>query len=497
MGLGDSLEIERVLAERVVADRWRPGGNGAMKTVLRRSAAIRGRLSVAICKSAAAIALTSLAVLVADEGALAAGAPSKVVVGAPCVDAKCHVEIGAFRYPHWEDIATGCGDCHEGRGDKHQFDIPDSLGLCSDCHEALVEKAQNSEVIHFPFEDGCLDCHNPHGSNIPRLVKQASVGEQCFECHESDIIEDEYEHGPAKKGACTMCHDPHASDHAALLLSDNQGELCGACHEEHAEEMWTAEFQHDLAECTDCHNPHSGPAPNMLRAPGRKLCGECHEDAVAEADNSAVDHGAVTTGKECVNCHSTHGANSEPMLLAPQRDLCLSCHDKRVKSGDGTLMNIKGWLAQNKVWHGPVEESGCTGCHVPHGGENFRLLTKPFPKKFYAPFDVDNYALCFSCHEKTVATSERTRSLTGFREGDRNLHFLHVNKEKKGRTCRACHEVHASQRERHIRDAVPFGKWLLPINFEKSENGGSCFPGCHDELFYDRNAPDWKPEPKE
>ncbi len=426
-----------------------------------------------------------------SNDAVAASAPSKVAVGAPCVDSQCHADIPRYRYGHWDGFESECSDCHEQRGEKHSFSTADSLDLCAECHESLIEDSNDMKLVHFPFEDGCIECHNPHGSDIPGLVKEKNVGTLCFQCHEEEIIEDKYEHGPAKKGACTMCHDPHASDTAALLLSANQAELCGACHEEHSEEMWSAKFQHDLTDCTDCHNPHSGPYPKMLRGKGRRLCAECHEDVVELAETATVDHGAVLTGKECVNCHSTHGANTEPMLKAPQRELCLSCHNKRVKSGDQLLMNIKGWLDQNSNWHKPVRESGCSGCHVPHGSENFRLLKEPFPKKFYAPFDVKNYALCFSCHEKTVVTTERTRSLTGFRNGDRNLHFLHVNKEKKGRTCRACHEVHASTHERHIRDAVPFGKWLLPINFEISENGGSCFPGCHDEVSYDRTAPNW------
>jgi predicted CXXCH cytochrome family protein len=61
-----------------------------------------------------------------------------------------------------------------------------------------------------------------------------------------------------------------------------------------------------------------------------------------------------------------------------------------------------------------------------------------------------------------------------------------VNKAVKGRTCRACHETHASNFPKHIREAVPFGSWDLPVNFEKTESGGSCAPGCHKEKKYDR-----------
>jgi len=80
-------------------------------------------------------------------------------------------------------------------------------------------------------------------------------------------------------------------------------------------------------------------------------------------------------------------------------------------------------------------------------------------------------------HKGNIETDEAT----GFRNGERNLHWVHVNKKTKGRTCRTCHEVHASKRPRLVAESVPFGKrgWRLPLNFEKTETGGSCQPGCH------------------
>ena len=84
--------------------------------------------------------------------------------------------------------------------------------------------------------------------------------------------------------------------------------------------------------------------------------------------------------------------------------------------------------------------------------------------------------------------------ITGFsqqtEDGLLNLHYLHVNKQDKGRTCRACHEVHASKRPAHIRESVPFGKnnWPLEINFTQHKDGGSCAPGCHKAQEYHRPA---------
>jgi polyferredoxin len=74
-----------------------------------------------------------------------------------------------------------------------------------------------------------------------------------------------------------------------------------------------------------------------------------------------------------------------------------------------------------------------------------------------------------------------TTTLTKFRNGDLNLHYVHVNKDERGRTCRACHEVHAAKQPHQIRDAVPYGNtgYMLKVNFTQTPNGGSCAKTCH------------------
>ena len=63
------------------------------------------------------------------------------------------------------------------------------------------------------------------------------------------------------------------------------------------------------------------------------------------------------------------------------------------------------------------------------------VLKKPFPATFYMPYKTENYALCFDCHNKDIALNQFTTKLTDFRNGDLNLHYLHVNKDPKGRSC--------------------------------------------------------------
>jgi predicted CXXCH cytochrome family protein len=226
----------------------------------------------------------------------------------------------------------------------------------------------------------------------------------------------------------------------------------------------------------------------MLTSAVPGLCGKCHEKIVRDQQTAAVKHSPVTEEPACMNCHDPHAAQENKLLLADGVDICLKCHDKTVKAEKQEFADMKQLLAANPYPHGPIQSRDCSACHNPHGSPYFRLLTNQYPQDFYAPFFISNYDLCFRCHDAALATEERTTSATEFRDGDRNLHFVHVNRTSHGRTCRSCHEVHASATPKHIGATVPFGDWKLPVKYEKTENGGSCAPGCHAVQKYDRQS---------
>lgn len=299
-------------------------------------------------------------------------------------------------------------------------------------------------------------------------------------------------HAPYEAGDCSLCHArADAKDPGPVAGKVN--DLCFTCHEEF-QKILARQHKHPpaLDACTNCHNPHNSKSPKLLLAELPALCYDCHGPVKELAEGAKVKHQALATGARCANCHNPHGSDSEKLLVKLPFDLCLSCHNKEgMKSADGKpLVNMKAWLDANKDWHGPVLANDCSACHKPHGSQNFRLLVNEYPASFYAPFDPKNYALCFGCHDEQAFTTQQTTTLTGFRRGSKNLHFVHVNKEDRGRTCRACHEVHASTQDHHLREAVPYGPrgWLLKLNYTKSANGGQCARTCHETRAYDRTA---------
>ena len=208
------------------------------------------------------------------------------------------------------------------------------------------------------------------------------------------------------------------------------------------------------------------------------LCGDCHIEFVQQMNDSSSQHTAVTTNG-CLGCHLPHSSDHDKGLREDKKDICLSCHEE-----------MKEKILTSTYLHGPVLEGDCIACHNPHATDYAKHLVEFFPDDFYFPYQVKNYAMCFGCHNKEVATEAFTETLTDFRNGDLNLHFTHVNREK-GRSCKACHEVHAGNQEKHIRREVPYGKinWMLPIKFMKTETGGNCDVGCHKPRPYDRLKP--------
>lgn len=324
------------------------------------------------------------------------------------------------------------------------------------------------------------------------MLRSDPATQLCLTCHADLGFKDKkYVHGPVAAGACILCHDPHSSWYANLLTGAPRN-ACNACHAGVRESVQKSRHAHPpVAEgrCTLCHDPHASDQRGQLRGDGMTLCVDCHEPIGRAIQSAAHVHGAVKQADGCVACHAGHSSELPRLARQAEPASCLSCHDRPLADASGRrLTNMAEFLKENPNHHGPIRQGQCSACHEPHASPRFRLLIADYPAEFYAPFDLDRYKLCFTCHQKELATAQKGIGVTGFRDGEVNLHYVHVNQQK-GRTCRACHEVHASKNPFHMRDAVLFGasEWELKISFTKTDAGGSCGPGCHAERSYDRN----------
>lgn len=400
---------------------------------------------------------------------------AEIPASADAACARCHKSILGRRFAHGPVGVGMCSMCHakEQPGGKHHTfaQAKEQPELCLSCHETLRKKVETSKVPHAAIASGgCTSCHDPHGSDDRFFLKNVSMDKVCASCHESKT-KGAVVHAPVGK-SCALCHEPHGSDHAKLLKSPAPG-LCLDCHQKSKSEFAGKVVHAPVKKgCTSCHDAHSAPRKFLLADDVKGLCLRCHDKIAKQLKKDKLIHPAIAKAG-CTGCHGPHTEDQAKLLKRPMKDLCAGCHI-------GKASELK-----SQFLHGPVAQNECEGCHDPHSAANPNILSTYFPEQFYNQYKDGLYALCFNCHEKDIARDARTTKLTDFRNGDENLHYLHVHSEK-GRSCKACHQVHAGNQEKHIRSGVPFGSWMLPIKFKKTPNGGTCNVGCHNPKSYSR-----------
>ena len=412
-----------------------------------------------------------------------------------CISAGCHTTLNSQPTGHFPVKSARCTACHTPVQENHpdndannpDFELVAEGGdLCKQCH-APFEGSQT----HSPVEEGeCLSCHSPHGSQFPSLLTAQIDGRQnlCMECHDSSIMENKFQHGPVGIGECRFCHDPHVSNHDSLLKEDPKT-LCLSCHKTVAQGLQEAPHVHSIVVtegCTSCHNPHGSNFPSLLSQKGEVFCLSCHEAIADKYNKSRYKHAGLYLEDQCATCHFAHSSKYKYLLNQSELKLCMSCHSEKSQVSNKKPKNIESELKKSYL-HKPVAEGQCSQCHDPHGSKFSDLLVGPYPGTFYAPYDPGIYDLCFKCHAVELLTLRETDYYTKFRNGTTNLHYTHVAIDRKGRTCQACHQAHASNGPKLInRTGASFGAWQMSIEFTTNTKGGSCTPGCHREMAYNR-----------
>ena len=403
-----------------------------------------------------------------------------------CAVEGCHKSLFEKSIIH-SPLNDRCETCHEKKSENHPSNkgkefslIEEGSDLCETCHEKLISKKN----VHTPFSEGkCMSCHSPHSSNLPALLTGNSQKETCAKCHSMDIAGNNFGHGPFMSDQCSSCHTGHQSDYKSLVV-EAEPYLCFRCHQEKEDDLELVNIHPVFEEgCLDCHSPHSSPTKYMLVTAGNELCFKCHDNIKTEVNNAKVVHSPLTNGM-CVSCHSPHAGELTSLLISEQPNLCFNCHSENINNKE-KYIDIYARLSKEYV-HKPLLTGPCTDCHLPHISSNTNLLSGAFPKGNYTKPKIENFSMCFKCHDSNKITNKTTKTDTGFRDGSKNLHTLHVMK-KKSISCQSCHDMHGADHQHIIGNVVYFGKWEMPINYTVNEVGGTCLPGCHVQYSYDRN----------
>jgi DmsE family decaheme c-type cytochrome len=159
---------------------------------------------------------------------------------------------------------------------------------CFTCH--TQQRSESFQQSHHPIREGkvtCSDCHNVHGSAGPKLVKEFTVNETCYNCHADKRGPLLWEHQPVRED-CTLCHSPHGSSNARLL-NERLPYLCTGCHSDD---------------------------PNVVSTPGARVSSIGWFGGGASIPGHApVGSGVINSPymqyRSCMNCHQmVHGSNS-------------------------------------------------------------------------------------------------------------------------------------------------------------------------------------------
>ncbi|MFQ5548704.1 MAG: cytochrome c3 family protein [Woeseia sp.] len=324
--------------------------------------------------------------------------------------------------------------------------------------------------------------------NLAAAEITLSPGESCASasCH-SDKLHTSVPHdgGPGAQ-FCGVCHVAEEPGQHQFRFAASGGKLCSQCHAA----LTRHEHKHAPASaglCTFCHSAHKSQYAVQLKFPPEALCVSCHNKTVP--DGALTIHGPVEQGR-CTACHDPHSSGHEFQLVDAMPQLCFGCHDQDQTDHEGKRLPAVEELFVDKSLqqHPPFARGDCALCHEPHASDNYRLQRYPYSSSFYTEFSSDSY-FCLMCHGEATFAEPRTLTATKFRNGNLNLHYRHVVRDK-GRGCRACHDQHASGLEAQITTDAYLGEQDVGIRaFAKTETGGSCEPLCHRPVEYDRIEP--------
>lgn len=151
---------------------------------------------------------------------------------------KCHLNqpthAGRLRGGHGKNQVScaGCHAVHKGSEALVARKADAVNRQCAACHTA--EWAEFQRPHKHPLPQGamsCVDCHNPHGSFLPRSIRTVSANEPgCFKCHGDKRGPFTFEHAPVRLEGCNACHQPHGSANPHMLARQEVRFVCLECH---------------------------------------------------------------------------------------------------------------------------------------------------------------------------------------------------------------------------------------------------------------------------
>lgn len=197
-------------------------------------------------------------------------------------------------------------------------------------------------------------------------------------------------HSGNNEALCLACHkELEAPPQEINMLSDSP---CYKCHTY----MMAGTMKHGPAavgDCTSCHKGGGSTKYAVVR-PVKKVCLDCHEDAIKGWDKKKYTHGPTATG-DCTICHFPHSSNEKFFLQKKTNELCIGCHEEKA-SGKHVISSFGGKSHPLGGGINPLQPDrafSCASCHSPHAADNQVL----FPTESSSG---GIFGICQACHKK-------------------------------------------------------------------------------------------------
>ena len=195
----------------------------------------------------------------------------------------------------------------------------ESSAVCRSCHKT-GEQFYWNQSNHAQNDVRCIDCHSIHASkseDTSKLLVAKRTADLCVTCHrEKRSALAHTAHMPLREGAmsCTDCHNPHGSQGPHMVRAANNVELCVTCHtDKRGPFLW--EHPPVRENCVTCHQPHGSNNDKILAGKRPYLCQRCHVAArhpstLYDVPDLTLSGANKVVNRSCTNCHSQiHGSN--------------------------------------------------------------------------------------------------------------------------------------------------------------------------------------------
>jgi len=287
---------------------------------------------------------------------------------------------------------------------------------------AKAQTPKDDKPATYVGSDTCQGCHDeifsafeksPHHT-VSTAAKYKFEGKACESCH-----------GPGSKHAEST--SPADIKNPARLKPAEADRICLNCHLNQPTHVGRIDSSHakNQVACISCHSVHAhGPEGLVARkaADINKQCATCHP-AVWASFQQPFHHRLPEGAMSCVDCHNPHGSFLPAGVQTYQSNEpgCFKCHSD--KMGPFTFE------------HPVMRTDGCTACHMPHGTNNPRLLTR-----------ADVRFVCLECHANLALPASAPGTPLGTTPPS-----LHDLRSPQYRNCTVCHQkVHGSYVDRGL-----------------------------------------------